>query len=462
MGEIISDAIWAGGGRLILNAPPRHGKSEFASVWVPIWFLEQFPTRRAIVVSYGAELATVFSRRARQELQSPDVGLRLVGDMNRQNEWETPQGGGLYATGIGGSLVGRGGDLIVVDDPVKNWQEARSLAYQRRVRDLFRSSLLTRAEPGATIVVVMQRWTTDDLSGWLLEEHGDEWTHLRFPAIAEPGDPLGREVGQPLCPERYGLADLQRLERAVGDAWGAVYQQNPAAGGAGVAYPNLGPWNVTDQAVLDKGLPLCLALDFNSNPGMHGLVGQYAQAGDRFWVTHVLHGPRMPIISPPALRGQGESLMDALAQIIKEHGGFVWPELWVFGDATGSSKWPGTSQSCYDAVMIGLNDQLGLRRRWRMRVPKSNPPPPDRIAAVNDAGRGVDDAVRLLIHPRCRPLIADLERVRKDERGAEDTSNTELTHASAALGYWVHYLRPVRPRYDMTGGARFSVHGAPR
>jgi len=456
LGEVLSDTVRAGNGRLVVNAPPRHGKSELVSTWAPVWFLHNYPDRRVILVSYGAELATMFGRRARQLLYHPDCDLRLVQDVNRQHEWETPQGGGLYAAGVTGSLVGRGGDLIIVDDPIKNWEEARSITYQHRLQDLFRSTLLTRLEPDASIVVVMQRWTETDLTGWLMREHEDDWTLRRFPAEAEPDDPLGRPVGAPLCPERYDAAALARLKVEVADAWWPCYQQDPRPAGAGRAYTSFGPWNIREGVELDSGLPLCLGLDFNSNPGMHGIVGQYADAADRFLVSHVLHGPRMPIYRPQGIPGATPSLIDELGRLIQEHGGFRWPELWIFGDATGSSTWPGTSESCYDVLAVGLNEQLGLRGKWRQRVPRSNPGPPDRIAAVNHAARGPDDEVRLQINPRCQILTRDLERVNLDERGAEDQSVTELTHASAALGYWIHYLRPARPRYDPVGG-RMSV-----
>ena len=145
----------------------------------------------------------------------------------------------MITAGVGGPISGIGGDLLIVDDPVKNWQEAYSGTYRTRLVDWFLSTFTTRAEPGATIVVVMTRWHVDDLAGYLLAEHGEAWTVLSMPAVAEGNDLLGRAAGEALCPQRYDRAALAGIRSAVGtEVWEALYQQHPRAIGSGRVYEN--------------------------------------------------------------------------------------------------------------------------------------------------------------------------------------------------------------------------------
>jgi predicted phage terminase large subunit-like protein len=135
----------------------------------------------------------------------------------------------MVTAGIGGPITGRGGHLIVIDDPVKNWEEAASELIRQKHIDWFNSTLYTRAEPGASIVVLMTRWHEQDLAGYLLTEHQDDWQEIRLPALAEENDPLGRSIGDPLCPERYSSNALEQIRAAIGSRmFNALYQQRPA------------------------------------------------------------------------------------------------------------------------------------------------------------------------------------------------------------------------------------------
>jgi hypothetical protein len=197
-------------------------------------------------------------------------------------------------------------------------------------------------------------------------------------------------------------------------------------------YPQFDPaLHVSDQVALVPGLPLHLALDFNINPGMHAELGQYHQDRDLFQVAHEITGPRMDV------RG----VCAALGQLIGRLGGWKWPELLVYGDATGRSEWAGTSQSCYVILFQGL-DQLGIP--YRVRVPASNPPVNDRINAFNCALLDMQGKVHWQCHPRCLKLIDDLRTLHRDDAGEIDESNHNLKHASDAEGYRVHFVRPLR------------------
>lgn len=217
---------------MVVSAPPRHGKSELISGWVPIWFHQRYPHKNIIIVSYGSEIANMWGRNVRNRVleHSDLLGYSLAEDSKSANKWNTKEGGAMYTAGIGGSITGRGGDLIIIDDPFKNWEEAMSANRRRYVVEAFNSTIYTRAEPGATIILLSTRWHKKDLSGYLLNEHAEDWEDIRLPAIAEENDLLGREVGEALCPERYSVQRLHKIRRGIGtQMFTALHQQRPSA-----------------------------------------------------------------------------------------------------------------------------------------------------------------------------------------------------------------------------------------
>jgi len=228
--DAISQAVMAGGARLVLSMPPRHGKSWYCSRSLPAWYLALYPERNVILASYEATFASTWGRQVRNFFQDngPTLGVALAQDSLASDRWSTVQGGGMFTTGIGGPITGRGAQLIVIDDPVKNWEEARSETIRQAHIDWFNSTLYTRCEPGASIVVLMTRWHEQDLAGYLLSEHSDNWKEIRFPAIAEAGDALGRKKGEALCPERYDIDALKKIQRSLGpNMFASLYQQRP-------------------------------------------------------------------------------------------------------------------------------------------------------------------------------------------------------------------------------------------
>jgi predicted phage terminase large subunit-like protein len=213
----------------MLFLPPRHGKSEQATIHYPAYRLLRDQSKRVIVGAYNHSLACTFSRQTRRIVR--DFGFAFSGDSNKQNQWSSVHGGGLYSVGVGSGVTGYGADLVVIDDPVKSRAEAESPTYRQRVLDWYQNDLYTRLHPGAAIVLIMTRWHSLDLAGQLLEESengGEKWQVVTLPAIAEEHDAIGREPGQPLWPERYGIEDFDRIKRAVGSyAFSALYQQTP-------------------------------------------------------------------------------------------------------------------------------------------------------------------------------------------------------------------------------------------
>jgi len=220
---------------LMVIMPPRHGKSEVVSRNTPAWFLGRNPDKEIILASYGAELATDMSRDARRIFRdncSELFGLEMSEESAAVGRWHIKgHKGRMQATGAGGAITGRGADLAIIDDPVKNMEEGESPVYQRKLADWFRTTLLTRLVPGGAVILVMTRWHMQDLGGRLLKAAkatGVEWEVIKFPAIAQEDDVLGRKKGDPLWPWRFNKKTLAKIRAAIGGRfWNALYQGDP-------------------------------------------------------------------------------------------------------------------------------------------------------------------------------------------------------------------------------------------
>ncbi len=237
---ILATEIAKGNARIIMTMPARHGKSELISVNTPIWFLEKWPQKFVMNISYGSELATDFSLRVRDTFQDQDLHhllrTRIRADKKRVDRWLTPNGGGLTAAGIGGPLTGRGADLMLIDDYIKNAEDSLSETLRKKTWEWFKSTAYTRLEPGASLVILATRWNIHDLiDSCITELPHENWKVINFPALAEVNDPLGREIGEALWPERYSREVLLNIQKTLGSYWfEAMYQQNPRASMAGM------------------------------------------------------------------------------------------------------------------------------------------------------------------------------------------------------------------------------------
>ena len=221
--------------RLIINMPPRHTKSEFASYLLPAWFLGKFPEKKIIQTAHTAELATGFGRKVRNLFQDevfkkifPNVSLRS--DSKAAGRWNTNKGGDYFSIGVGGAVTGKGADLLIIDDPHSE-QDAQAGAYNPevfdRVYEWYTSGPRQRLQPGGAICIVMTRWHKRDLTGQILKssiqrEGADEWEIIQFPALM----PSGR----PLWPEFWSEKELVSLKNELPiPKWQAQYQQDPTS-----------------------------------------------------------------------------------------------------------------------------------------------------------------------------------------------------------------------------------------
>lgn len=221
--------------RLMIFMPPRHGKTNLSTVKFPSWFLGKYPDKKIITSSYSSELATKFGRQVRNICKDDKFKyifpkFAMSGDSTASNRFDTTEGGGYMATGVGGSITGSGADIFIIDDPVKNREEADSQVYRDKVFDWYSSTAYTRLQGLGAMIIILTRWHQDDLAGRLLnaaEEGGDKWRVIEYPALATETTEK-RDAGQALWPEQFDRDKLESIRKAVAPRdWFALYQQTP-------------------------------------------------------------------------------------------------------------------------------------------------------------------------------------------------------------------------------------------
>ena len=215
--------------RLIINMPPRHTKSEFASYLLPSWMVGRKPDLKIIQTTHTTELAIRFGRKAKLLIDSPEYQqvfkTRLREDSQAAGKWETEQGGEYYAAGVGSAITGRGADLLIIDDPHSE-QDALNVQALERAYEWYTSGPRQRLQPGGAIVVVMTRWNMKDLTGMLLKSQkelkSDKWEVIEFPAIMPSG--------KPVWPQYWKLDELESVKASLSlGKWNAQWMQNPTA-----------------------------------------------------------------------------------------------------------------------------------------------------------------------------------------------------------------------------------------
>jgi len=217
--------------RLIVNMPPRHTKSEFASIYFPSWVMGLNPDMKIMQTTHTADLSINFGRKVRNLMDTDEYSnifpkVSLASDSKSAGKWQTSQGGEYFAAGVGGAIAGRGADLLIIDDPHSE-QDAMSINLLDSCYEWYTSGPRQRLQPGGAIVIVMTRWSTADLTGRLLtrqtETHSDQWEVVELPAIFE-------DSGNVLWPEFWKREELDAVKASIPvSKWNAQYQQNPTS-----------------------------------------------------------------------------------------------------------------------------------------------------------------------------------------------------------------------------------------
>lgn len=414
--------------RLIIEMPPRHGKSEKASVHFPPYYLGRHPNRRVIITSYSSDLSYRFSRRSRNIVESQDYPFpfKTAGDLRQVQRWDIEaHRGGLIAAGVGGSITGQGADLFIIDDPLKNAEEADSERVRENVWDWYQSTAFTRLEPKGAMIVIATRWHEDDLIGRILKEDEDrhEWTRIRLPALAEENDPLGRPEGRALWPARYNKEQLLKIKENIGPRYfDALYQQRPsAAEGQMIKRSWINFWHYT-------GTPL---------PPVKLKMGEE---------TKIIH----PVPLPP----QQDKHIQSWDMAFKEtnDGSYVVGQMWTLAGprlflrdeirdhmdfpATLravellSRRWPDAYQKFVEDAANGPAVMATLASK----LPGLTPVPPrgSKVARVNAITWAWEAGNIFLPHPEIAPWVYDwIEEIVSFPNGANDDRVDAMAHAVA-------------------------------
>ncbi|MBU2060121.1 MAG: phage terminase large subunit, partial [Gammaproteobacteria bacterium] len=240
-----------GGKRIIISIPPRHGKSFLASQIFPAWYLGRNPKRFIITLSYGDELATDFGRAVRNYVGDPAYeevfpGISLARDSRSSSRFNTAHGGSYFAVGVGGAITGRGAHLLLVDDTVKNWEEAQSKTNRKKIIEWFLSTAYTRLQKNGSVIIINTRWHDEDLPGYLMKhDKGNLWEEICIPALGENDEPISTEF--------FSQAELVSIRATLGARiFSCLYQGKPIPEEGGIIK---GAW-FRRYKVLPDGKPI--------------------------------------------------------------------------------------------------------------------------------------------------------------------------------------------------------------
>lgn len=310
--------------RLIVNMPPRSGKSCLISETFPGWFLGRNPECKVLLAAYDQALAEKFGRLNKTKLEEYGqqiFGLEISKMKSSQTEWEfSRHRGGMKASPIGAGITGFGADLLIIDDPHKNASEADSETVRQRIWDEWSMTLSTRLEGKRLVVIVATRWHDDDLCGRLLRNEPGRWHVLSLPALAEDNDPLGRQPGEALWPEGgFDVEAYEAIKRQSGSrAFAALYQQRPTPEGGNIIK---GEWIRHYQTLPVKFDRLWQSWDmtFKSGTETDYVVGQvWGKVGGEFYLVDQIRARYSFTQSVQAVKTMSARWPKATAKLIED------------------------------------------------------------------------------------------------------------------------------------------------
>lgn len=297
----VAQAIIRGNGRLIISAPPRHGKSRLITIGTSIWIQEVLRTANIILTSYGGDLSRDFGREVRNIIEDNHdiLDVRIAPDKAQAGAWANQWGGGMFSVGLGGPITGRGANVLLIDDYIKEIKEALSETTREYIWNWFSTTAFTRLEPGGTCIIIATRWHYDDLIGRILRHNpGGKWEYVHIPAIAtQDNDVLGRMKGEALFPERYPIEVLEERKATLGTFFfNALFQQTPENPDAKWADGN---WLTiveppANLAALPKARVWDLAASENGGDYTTGGLYAYDKAIDTLYVLNMIRRQLSP------------------------------------------------------------------------------------------------------------------------------------------------------------------------
>lgn len=451
LSQWIVDAVAGRRKRIIINMPPRHGKSELISKWTPVWFLDNYPHLNVINCGYGNDFAREWGRKTKELVGQHQGTMRfsLSQDSRASDRWNTKQGGGMKTAGIGGGITGRGAHLMIIDDPIKDDAEANSLLERDRIWNWWRGTARTRLEPDACVILCMTRWHDDDLAGRLIKAgekgEGEVWEVLNLPALAEDGDVLGRKPGEALWPARYDLDALMALMSSVGpENWAAQFQGHPAnLVSIGNVYKQFNKVQNVRPCAFDPRRPLVWSLDFNVDP-MCSAICQWHEETTPFTLLNNKKKQVISVLQEVCLPNSStqeacEEFVNRTEQYRRIMGNRPL-QVRLYGDRSGQSR-----KTVGDSDYVAIRDFFKMHPEYRvvMHLSRANPAVKDRVNAVNAMLCNALGEVRTYIDPACTELIRDFAQVqwKRDSGGNTtgqiDKSDMSRTHVSDAYGYFV-------------------------
>lgn len=292
--EIISKAlrpiIKGESKRLLFSLPPRHGKTFMTTQHFPAWFLGHFPEKNVISTAYNQSLAEDFGIFVKNMMISdkyqeifPHVTLDVSSKSRKR--FHIKDGGNYYAVGRGGPITGRGGDLIIIDDLIKDDSEARSETYRKSMIEWWKNTLFTRLMPNASIIAVMTRWHEDDLIGYLLKNSKEPWEYVKIPAISNDNEAL--------WPERYSIDTLLSIKKEMGvKAFQGLYQQEPMADEGYIIKKDwIQRYSEAQKPKVFEKFIMSFDLTFKGNTSSDFVVGQYwGKVKSDFYLIDMIRG----------------------------------------------------------------------------------------------------------------------------------------------------------------------------
>jgi hypothetical protein len=458
MSRLISNAVVdaitdRGPTTILVNAPPRHGKSTLCSRRVPLWLLLNYPYCFAGLVSYSDVFAMEWSRMVRNDVtDSPGTcGFAVAPDASAASAWQTlPMRGGMWSCGPGGAATGRGSHIQIVDDTTKNAAEGYSHAVQDEIWQFYASTVRTRLMQGGITLHIATRFSEFDLPGRVkAAARAGEIREIVLPAIAAAGDPLGRAEGTALWPAQFPIEALEKTRSEIGaESWAALYCQNPlGASSVGRCYPSFDRnIHIQEMAPPDPNMPVLVSYDFNIDG--HILLGQYDRQRPPLLSTDQSWRYSLRVFDELAINDSNtKDITEALGERLLRWFSGCRVKLVISGDATGTRRNSQNENLGGDWAIV--RQYFGGRGNFfqaTYNVAKSNMSVRASVLQVNGFLRAADNTVRLTVSPRCLELIADLDTVRwkRDSNGrwldVQDSSNPARTHSVDCLRYMIRTL----------------------